>query len=94
MNIKYTEHLKSRLKIRKFSEEYPRKIFDSPERKFFDIAEKTKIAIKKLYYNNKVRDLMIVYEEKDDLIEIITIHPITEEKIINRIMKGRWVKYE
>jgi hypothetical protein len=36
--------------------------------------------------------MMIAYEEKKGIVEIITIHPITEEKIINRTMKGRWVE--
>ena len=37
---------------------------------------------------------MIVYEIKDEKIEIITIHPISDEKIKNRILTGRWTKNE
>jgi len=37
---------------------------------------------------------MIAYEEKEGKIEIVTIHPITDEKIINRIMSKRWTKNE
>lgn len=91
-NIEYTEHLKLRLKVRKIPEEYPQKIYESPEQKFFDNAEKTFIAIKKLHYNKKMRNMMIAYEEKEGKIEIVTIHPITDEKIINRIMSKRWTK--
>ncbi|MBI2971419.1 MAG: hypothetical protein HYY37_03320 [Candidatus Aenigmarchaeota archaeon] len=90
--ISYTAHLKLRLKIRKIPEDYPRKIYKNPEQMFFDVSEETKISIKKLFYNNKVRNMMIAYEEKSGNVEIITIHPVTEEKIINRIMKRRWVK--
>lgn len=93
-NIEYTEHLKLRLKVRKIPEEYPQKIYESPEQKFFDNAEKTFIAIKKLHYNKKMRNMMIAYEEKEGKIEIVTIHPITDEKIINRIMSKRWAKNE
>ena len=38
--------------------------------------------------------MMIAYEEKDEEIEIIIIHPLTDEKIMNRIMSGRWTKNE
>ena len=94
VKIEYTEHLKLRLTIRKIPQEYPREIYQKPEQKFFDNLEKTFIAIKKLHYNKKLRNMMIVYEEKQELIEIITIHPITDEKIINRIMSRRWTKNE
>ena len=45
-------------------------------------------------YNDKLRNMMIAYEEKDEFVEIITIHPITEEKIINRLINKRWIKNE
>ncbi len=93
-HIAYTDHLKERLRIRNFPKEYPLEIYRNPEQIFFDTTEKTNIAIKKLKYNNKVRNLMIAYEEKNGTVEIITIHPISDEKIVNRIMSGRWSKHE
>ena len=92
--ITSTNHLKLRLKIRKIPDNYPEVIYKNPDQKFLDNLEQTKIAIKKLKYNKKVRNMMIAYEEKDKEIEIITIHPITDEKILNRIMSGRWIKNE
>lgn len=82
------------MKARKIPEDYPQKIYENPEQKFFDTAEGNKIAIKKLHYNNKVRSMMIAYEEKNGKAEIVTIHPITEEKIANRLVRGRWIKHE
>jgi len=57
--IKYTNHLRLRLGIRRIHSEYPRIIYASPEQMFFDNVEKTNIAIKRLKYNNKVRNMMI-----------------------------------
>ena len=34
--------------------------------------------------------MMIAYEEKGEVAEIVTVHPITEEKITNRLIRGRW----
>ncbi|MBI2547040.1 MAG: hypothetical protein HYW23_01180 [Candidatus Aenigmarchaeota archaeon] len=90
--IVYTEHLKLRLKIRKIPEHYPKEIYKNPEQKFFDNVEGNFIAIKKLEYNNKIRNVMIAYEQKEGKIEIVTIHPITDEKIINRVVSRRWTK--
>ena len=92
--ISYTDHLGLRLKIRKLPYDYPKIIYENPEQRFYDIAEGNFIAIKKLRYNKKIRSIMIAYEEKNGTIEIITIHPIKEEMITNRISRGRWVKHE
>ena len=90
IEIRYTKHLILRIKIRRIPFEYPKLILDNPDREFIDVLEKKKIAIKKLKYNKKVRNMMIAYEIKDRFIEIVTIHPISDEKIINRVMNGRW----
>lgn len=92
--VLYTDHLKLRLKVRNIPNEYPKLIYKNPEQKYYDVVERKFIAIKKLKYNNKTRDMMIAYEEKNEVIEIVTIHPITEEKIINRTINERWIKNE
>ena len=92
VKIEYTDHLRLRLKLRKIPEDYPRKIYKNPEQAFYDNVEKTNIAIKKIYYNKRERDMMIAYEKRENKIEIITIHPISEEKIINRIINRRWTR--
>ncbi|MBI4116275.1 hypothetical protein HY449_00860 [Candidatus Pacearchaeota archaeon] len=63
-------------------------------RNFFDKIERTHIAIKKLKYNDKLRNMMIAYEAYGERIEIVTIHPISDEKITNRLFNGRWIKNE
>ncbi len=91
--IEYRPHLKLRLELRKIPEEYPKIIYQKPEQGYYDGAEKHHIAIKKLEYNKKIRSMMIAYEQKGDVIEIITIHPIEDEKIISHLVRGRWIKH-
>lgn len=90
--IVYTNHLKHRLRIRRIPDKYPRQIFHSPDQTFSDTLDRHSIAIKKLRYNRKDRNMMIAYTQKNSTVEIITIHPIAEEKIINRVICGRWTK--
>lgn len=92
MKLIYTDHLKLRLRIRKIPENYPKDIYESPEQSFYDNSEGKFIRIKKLYYNKKERNMMIVFNKSGSEIEIITIHPITDEKIINRVMSNRWTR--
>ena len=35
---------------------------------------------------------MIAFEKKGNDVEIITIHPIKDEQIINRVINKRWSK--
>ncbi len=92
--IIYTDHLKLRLNIRKIPENYPREIYEEPDQLFEDKLEGNSIAVRKMQYNNKNRNMMIAFEKSGAGVEIITIHPISDEKILNRVMTGRWVKNE
>ena len=67
-------------------------IYLDPEKVFSDIIEKSYIAIKSLKYNGKHRNIMIAYEEDSSCVNILTIHPIADKKIDNRVRSGRWVK--
>jgi len=92
MIIKYTEHLKRRLKFRNIPTNYPKEIYLNPEKRFYDITEDRNISIKKLRYNGKIRNMMIAYDLRPKHIEIVTIHPITDGKIDNRLSSKRWIK--
>ncbi|MFH1289856.1 MAG: hypothetical protein ABIH92_00435 [Nanoarchaeota archaeon] len=91
--IQHSSHLRLRLKIRKFPEHYPNEIYLKPEQSFFDIVEQRKIAIKRLKYKGRIRNIMIAYDESDNAVQIVTIHPISDEKIVNRTITGRWIKH-
>lgn len=92
--INYTSHLRLRLNARRFPEDYPIKIYVDPEMRLYDNVEDRNVAIKRLKYNKKLRNIMIAYEEDSDHVNIITIHPISKDKIINRISSGRWIENE
>ena len=94
MGVIYTDHLRLRLKLRRFPENYPVEIYEEPDQRFYDNLEENFISVKKLKYNKKIRNIMIAYEKKENDIEIITIHPIKDEQIINRVINKRWTKNE
>ena len=94
VDIEYTEHLRLRLIVRKIPADFPKIIYLSPDQKFLDVSAKNFIAIKKLKYNEKLRNIMIAYQQNNAEVRILTIHPISEEKIVNRIISGRWIRNE
>ena len=69
-------------------------IFQNPERIFTDLVEGYSIAVKKMYYNNKLREMVLTYEIIGNTAYLITIHPMSNEKILNRVVSGRWVENE
>lgn len=68
----------------------PEIIFNEYDEKYFDYETGNFVLIKKVEFLQKPRDMMIVYEEEHDKVEIITIHPLKKFQKENRIKTGRW----
>lgn len=85
--LKYTNHLLNRIKLRKISLNLVNKIINSPELVLKDTINETKIAIGK----EKSSFYMVAFLENNKEINIITIHPIKESQIKNRIKNKRWI---
>lgn len=94
MKVVYSSHLKKRLQERKFPSDYPSLIVKKPERKYFDSATNRYISVKKLRYAGKVRNIVVAYDIIDDTNELVTIYPISNSELENKIRSGRWKKYE
>lgn len=92
MKIIYRPHLERRLKERKIPHDYPKKIYLKSKRKYFDLGTNHYIAISRLIYSGRSRNMTISYDIIDKQIEIITIHPISDQEISNKIKSGRWIK--
>lgn len=92
--IRYSSHIKLRLKIRNIPYELPSKIYHSPMERYFDKAVGRGIAIRTVRYKGKMREMMIVYEEHKEYVAIVTIHPLKKNQKDNRIQIGRWIAYE
>lgn len=90
MKITYRDHLKRRLKERKIPNSYPRKVFVNSSKRFFDNGTSHHIAISKLQYAGKLKSLAVSYDIINSQIELITIHPISDQEINNKIKSRRW----
>jgi len=90
--ILYSSHLILRLKLREISHSLPKKIYQNSKEHYFDRETGKKIAIGKAKYKSKLREMAVVYEEINDQINLITIHPLKKCQKISRIRSGRWQK--
>ena len=91
-HIAYTAHLQMRLELRDIPQEYPQVIVSDPDARYWDVAERRHIAVKRLPYLGSSRPLMVAYDETELSICIVTIHPIAEKQLANRVARGRWRK--
>jgi len=94
MKIVYGLHLLRRLKQRKIPKHYPKKILENPEKEYFDSTTLHNISVKKLPYGEKIKHMVIAYDIIADTREIITVYPISESELSNKVKAGRWKSYE
>ncbi|HGJ67023.1 TPA: hypothetical protein ENS27_16815 [bacterium] len=92
MKLKYTEHLENRLKLRKIDHDLPGKIFEQANEVYYDDETKYYVAIMEVNLYNKKRDVMVAFDYEDDIVKLLTIHPLKEGQKENRVRNGRWRK--
>ena len=90
MEIIYTSHLEFRLKTRNIPYDLPRQVFEQSEEHYYDNLTKHYIAIHRVKFQSKFREMVLTYDKTKNLVEIITIHPIKPHQKHNRINSERW----
>ncbi|KKQ23595.1 MAG: hypothetical protein US40_C0002G0138 [Candidatus Roizmanbacteria bacterium GW2011_GWC2_37_13] len=90
INVQYTKHLLSKIRLRTLSKKLIEGTVIKPDYIFFDNLHKTLIAVKKL----KTRCFMVAYDKVDETYHLITCHQIKEKQIENRLKVRRWVRYD
>lgn len=90
--IIYSQHLLFRINLRKIPQELPRTIYKEAERLYFDKATQLYIAVKNIFHRDQVKTFMVAFEEENDIINLVTIHPLKKNQELNRIKSGRWQK--
>ena len=89
-NIVHSPHLELRLKIREIPRSLPRRIYQNSHEHYFDKETGKNIAIEKVRFKVRLREMTVVYEEREDEIRLITVHPLKVLQRIRRIKSGRW----
>jgi hypothetical protein len=90
--VTYTRHLRRRLELRGFPEELPRAIFREPDRRYRDTETGHLIAVKRVRLRRRQRLVLIAYDQLEHGVEIVTIHPLSEQQEASRIKMGRWIR--
>jgi len=78
------------LQIRRIPRQIPARIYREADERFLDSATHHEIAVKRVVFKGKPREMMVVYDRIGRLIELVTIHPLRPEQKQTRIASGRW----
>lgn len=93
MKLTYTQHLKTRLKERGLTVKIVKEIFDNAQEYYWDTLRNHKIVVGTINYQEKRRKVLAAYDIIEKRVEVITMHPITDNQIKQRVATGRW-QYE
>jgi len=83
--------LEFRLKKRGIPHDIPKRIYRDSNEKYYDNIAGHKIAVCRLDYSGREREAMIAYDEFEDRIEIVTVHPLKWMQKQQRIKNRRWI---
>ena len=88
--IFYSNHLEFRLTLREIPYSLPKKIYETAKERYVDKATLKYVAVKRVRFKNKLREMVVVYEEHQDFVTLITIHPLKVYQKITRRHSARW----
>lgn len=90
MKFTFTDHLKKRLKERGIPKKIINDIFENVQLRCFDNLRNHHIVVSTVMYKGKIRKMLAAYDRINIENEVITVHPITDKQIKQRIDSGRW----
>lgn len=94
MKVIFTNHLRIRLKQRGISLKLSEEVFRTATEYYWDNLRNHHIKVAEIHYKDKLRKVLLAYDKiTEDTVEFITLHPITNRQIQQRLDSGRW-KYE
>ena len=80
--------------LRKISHELPHQIYEESNERYYDIETGHAVATMNVVIYGKLREVMVVYDIKEQTVRLLTIHPLKEGQKENRLKSGRWRRLE
>ena len=78
------------MSLRRIDYDLPKKILDQSNQRYMDQETKHFIATMEIELYNRPREVMVAYIIEEDVVKLLTIHPLKAGQKENRIKSGRW----
>ena len=83
-----------RLALRKISHDLPQHVYEESDERYYDIETGHTIATMNVIIYGKLREVMVAYDVKDQIVRLLTIHPLKKDQKENRLKAERWRRLE
>ena len=94
MALRLCNHLSERMVLRTNSQGLPESIYRDADGHFSDTETGLLVAVKRLLFLGRERDMALSYTKKGEDVMLVTLHPLQEGQRERRIQSGRWSPYE
>lgn len=94
MKIRPAQHFTERLELRDIPFHLAEGVLREADGHYRNGITGWSIAVKRVTFQGKERDMALTYTVQQDEIILITLHPLKEGQKDQRIESGRWVRYE
>lgn len=78
--------------LRRISKAAVGKVLNAPLVQAIDTLTGNTVAVGEASYAGKIRLLVVAYDETEDSVRVITVHPIRASQYRMRLKNGRWRK--
>jgi len=78
------------LSLRGISNDLPYQVYAQSDERYYDIETGHTVATMGTVIYGKMREVMIAYDIEEQMVTLLTIHPLKEGQKENRVKSGRW----
>ena len=89
MEIVLTDHLLSRLKLRKIPKSLALKTYNQKEGLLYDTVSQHFIGLSKHKLFSKMRLMVVAFDRLENRVKLVTLYPTTEKEVKSKIKSGR-----
>ncbi len=94
MKIRFSRHYAERQKLRSIPDDLAETILIKADGHFRNGVTGWLIAVKRLVFQGKERDMALTYTRMGDEVILITLHPLKEGQKERRVDSRRWIPHE
>ena len=87
--IHISRHFQERQALRGLPHGLAEEIFDSADGRFYDTLTEMSIAVKNVEFRGRPRWMALVYAVTEQAVTFVTLHPLGDAQLANRINSGR-----
>lgn len=92
--IIYRPHFRLRMRQREFPDGFGEMLLRDADGYYYDTEESTSIAVKRVRFKGRERDIALVFSAESDATTFISIFPFKAGELRRKIQMGKWAQDE